>query len=305
MKKKILIIISSIIGVLIIGIGGYVYYLYSSVKDTANKMHEEVKLDRPHQKPDISKNSQPISILLMGVDERKGDRGRSDTLIAMTLNPKKGNMQMVSIPRDTRTEIIGHGTTDKINHAYAFGGPKMAIETVENFTGVQMDYFIRVNMEALSQLVDAVGGVTIDNKLDWIDEGIYKKGYHFAKGDIELDGKKALGYVRMRHFDPNGDFGRNERQRQVIAAIVNKAASISSVTRFDDILNALGDNVKTNMTFDDMMDIQKNYRNCRNNITQYEVKGVGGKIGGIYYLSVPDEEKSKVTKMLKDNLKKG
>ncbi|MBL5778663.1 LCP family protein [Bacillus sporothermodurans] len=137
MKKKILIIISSIIGVLIIGIGGYVYYLYSSVKDTANKMHEEVKLDRPHQKPDISKNSQPISILLMGVDERKGDRGRSDTLIAMTLNPKKGNMQMVSIPRDTRTEIIGHGTTDKINHAYAFGGPKMAIETVENFTGVQ------------------------------------------------------------------------------------------------------------------------------------------------------------------------
>src|SRR5207247_2633498 len=107
-----------------------------SVKDTANQMHEAVKLDTPHEKPNISQNnSQPISILLMGVDERTGDRGRSDTLIAMTLNPQKKTMQMISIPRDTRTEIIGHGTTDKINHAYAFGGPKMSIETVENFTG--------------------------------------------------------------------------------------------------------------------------------------------------------------------------
>lgn len=304
MKKKILIIIASVIGVVILGVGGYAYYLYSSVKETANKMHEDVKLDKPHKKPEISKNSQPISILLLGVDERAGDRGRSDTLMAMTLNPKKENMQIISIPRDTRTEIVGHGTTDKINHAYAFGGPKMAIETVENFTGVQMDYYIRVNMEALSELVDAVGGVTVHNDIEWIDEGFYKKGYHFTKGDIDLDGKKALGYVRMRHLDPNGDFGRNKRQRQVLTAIVNKAASISSVTRFDDILAALGDNVKTNMTFDDMMDIQKNYRNCRKNITQYEVKGNGGKIGGIYYLNVPDEEKSKVTKMLKDNLDK-
>ncbi|MGE8204718.1 LCP family protein [Heyndrickxia sp. NPDC080065] len=303
MKKKVFIIIASIIGVLVLGVGGYVFYLYSSVKETANKMHEEVKLNNPHKKPEIN-NSQPISILLLGVDERDGDRGRSDTIMAMTLNPKKGSMQLVSIPRDTRTEIVGHGTTDKINHAYAFGGPKMAIETVENFTGVNMDYYIRVNMEAMSALVDAVGGVTVHNDLDWIDEGSYKKGYHYTKGNIELDGPKALGYVRMRHFDPDGDFGRNKRQRQVLNAIIDKAASISSVTRFDDILAALGDNVKTNMTFDEMMDIQKNYRDCRKNITEYEVKGEGGKIDGIYYLSVPDEEKSKVTKMLKNNLEK-
>lgn len=303
MKKRILIIIGSIIGILVIGIGGYAYYLYNSVKDAANQMHETVKLETPHKKPEISQNKQPISILLMGVDERSGDKGRSDTLIAMTLNPKKQVMQMVSIPRDTRTEIIGHGTTDKINHAFAFGGPKMALETVENFTGVQMDYYIRVNMEALSKLVDAVGGVTVHNDLDWIDEGYYKKGFHYSKGDIELNGPEALGYVRMRHLDPNGDFGRNNRQRQIISAVLDKAASISSVTHFNQILSALGDNVKTNMTFADMMDIQKNYRDCRKNITQYEVKGTGENIGGIYYLSVPNDEKVKVTNMLKDNLK--
>ncbi|MGE8203761.1 LCP family protein [Heyndrickxia sp. NPDC080065] len=304
MKKKILIIIASIIGIVVVGIGGYAFYLYNSVKDTANKMHDSVDLGKSHKNPVLS-NGQPISILLLGVDERSGDRGRSDTLIAMTLNPKKGTMQMISIPRDTRTEIVGHGTMDKINHAYAFGGPKMAIDTVEKFTGVPMDYYIRVNMEALSALVDAVGGVTVHNDLDWIDEGYYKKGYHFTKGDIELDGAKALGFVRMRHLDPDGDFGRNKRQRQVLTAIVDKAASISSVTRFNDILAALGNNVKTNMTFDDMMEIQKNYRDSRKNITQYEVKGAGGKIGGIYYLNVPDQEKSKINQMLKDNLERG
>jgi LCP family protein required for cell wall assembly len=233
----------------------------------------------------------------MGVDERPGDKGRSDTLIAMTLNPIKKTMQLVSIPRDTRTVIIGRGTTDKINAAYAYGGPKMAIETVENFTGVKMDYYIRVNMEALSALVDAIGGVTVQNDLDWT-----YGGFHYTKGDLNLNGKEALGYVRMRHQDPNGDFGRNNRQRQVIMAVLNKAASVSTVTHFNQILTALGTNVTTNLTFDDMMNIQKNYSDCRANITQYEVKGKGEMIGGIYYLNVPDEEKANVSNMLKDNL---
>jgi polyisoprenyl-teichoic acid--peptidoglycan teichoic acid transferase len=306
MKKKIVITISVLIGLILIGTGGYAYYLYDSAKDTANQMHEEVDLGKPHEKPQITeenqKTAEPISVLLMGVDERAGDRGRSDTLIVMTLNPKNEKMQMVSIPRDTRTEIVGHGTTDKINHAYAFGGTKMAIETVENFTDIELDYYIRVNMEALSDLVDFVGGITVYNDSDWYDEGYYKKGYHYKHGNITLNGPKALGYVRMRHLDPNGDFGRNKRQRQIISAIIDKAATISSITRFDNILSVLGSNVKTNLTFDEMMDIQKNYRNARKNIEQYEIKGNGGLIGGTYYLNVPEEEQNKVTDMLKDNL---
>jgi polyisoprenyl-teichoic acid--peptidoglycan teichoic acid transferase len=306
MKKKLLIIIATLVVLIVLGTGGYAYYLYDSAKDTVNQMHEAVNLDKPHEKPKITKENkepaEPISILLMGVDERAGDRGRSDTLIVMTLNPKNEKMQMISIPRDTRTEIVGHGTLDKINHAYAFGGTKMAIETVENFTDIELDYYIRVNMEALSDLVDSVDGITVYNDLDWYDEGYYKKGYHYKKGDITLNGPKALGYVRMRHLDPDGDFGRNKRQRQIITAIIDKAANISSVTHFDDILDVLGSNVKTNLTFDEMMDIQKNYRSARRNIEQYEIKGNGGLIGGIYYLSVPEEEQNKVTDMLKENL---
>ncbi|QHE63327.1 MULTISPECIES: LCP family protein [Rossellomorea] len=306
MKKKIILSVVSVVVLLFLGIGGYAYYMYDSVKGTAESMHEEVKRDKPKDTPKITQEkdepAEPISILMMGVDERQNDQGRSDALIVMTLNPEKEKMQMISIPRDTRTEIIGHGTTDKINHAYAFGGTKMAIETVENFTNIPIDYYIKVNMEALSSLVDAMDGVTVHNDLDWYDEGYYKKGYHYREGDIELNGAKALGYVRMRHLDPRGDFGRNERQRQVIAAIIGKASNVSSVGKFDDILDVLGNNVKTDMTLDDIMSIQKNYRSAKNTIEQYEIKGQGGKIGGTYYLTVPENEQDKVTEMLKENL---
>ncbi|MEJ9211653.1 LCP family protein [Bacillus smithii] len=302
MVKKLLKILSIIVVLIVLSGGGYAYYLYHSAKEAADKMHQNIPFDNGRGQSDKTKKSKPISILLMGVDERKNDRGRSDTMIVMTLNPQKEKMQMVSIPRDTRTNIVGKGTMDKINHAYAFGGTKMAINTVEQFTGIPIDYFIRINMEALSGLVDAVGGITVDNHLDWYDEGYYKKGYHYKKGKIELDGPKALGYVRMRHLDPNGDFGRNQRERQVITAILHKATSISSVTHYQDILNTLGNNVKTNLTFQDMMNIRANYRSCLSNVENYEIKGTGQKINGIYYLIVPDEEKAKVTHMLKENL---
>lgn len=303
LKKKLLIIISCLLGFIIVGGGLYAYSLYSSVKETANEMHEPIEREKKAPKPVITEEKkEPISILLLGVDERANDRGRSDTTIVMTLNPEKESMQMISIQRDIRTEIIGHGTVDKINHAYAFGGTKMAIETVENFTGIPIDYYIRVNMEALVDLVDAVGGITVTNDLDWYDEGYYKKGFHYKKGVLHLNGKQALGYVRMRHLDRRGDFGRNERQRQVIKAIVEKGANLSSVTRFDEILDALGSNVRTNLTFDEMMDIQKNYRNTRNNIITYEIKTTGKYINGISYQLVSDEERQHVENMLREHL---
>jgi anionic cell wall polymer biosynthesis LytR-Cps2A-Psr (LCP) family protein len=189
----------------------------------------------------------------------------------MTLNPETDSMQMVSIPRDTRTTIVGKGMEDKINHSYEFGGTKMA--------------------------VDAVGGVTVNNKLEWTE-----KGQSYQKGDITLDGSRALGYVRMRKKDPRGDFGRTERQRQVINAIIDKGASVSSVTRVDDILQSIGSNAKTNMTFDEMKDILANYRDCRNNVESYLVQGKGSTINGGYYYVVSDEERTKVNNMLTDHL---
>jgi LCP family protein required for cell wall assembly len=298
-KKKVLWIILSIIGVLVLSTGGYAFYLYKSAADTVASIHEDLDREKSDKRTEEVKFSEkdPISILLMGVDEREGDAGRSDSLILMTVNPNTNSTQMVSIPRDTRTEIVGKGKEDKINHAYAFGGTEMALDTVENFLDIPIDYFVKINMESFKDTVDAVGGVEVNNTLDFTYEG-----YEFNKGLVSLDGKKALAYTRMRYEDPRGDFGRQDRQRQVIEAVIKKGANVSSITKFGDMFGVVRDNVKTNLTFDEMWEIQANYKAASQNLEQFQVKGSGDKINGIYYYIVPEEERLALSKQLKEHL---
>jgi polyisoprenyl-teichoic acid--peptidoglycan teichoic acid transferase len=294
--KKFLIITGIILGILVAGAGGYAYYLYHSAKNAVKDMHEKIEIDKP--KPTIKGDDlKPISIMLLGVDERQGDKGRSDTIIVTAINPKTDSMLMVSIPRDTRTDIIGKGTVDKINHAYAFGGTQMAMDTVENFLDIPIDYYVKVNMESFKDIVDVVGGVEVNNAKAFKDGG-----FTFPKGTLELDGEKALAYSRMRYQDERGDLGRNDRQRQIIKSIINKGARVSSITKFDNILDILGENVKTNMTFEEMKDIQKNYKGARNNIESTEIAGHGSMIDEIYYYIVEDEEKERIKSLLNQYL---
>lgn len=296
-KKKWPKVVGIIVLLLVIGVGAYVYTVYHSLTKAVDTMHTPLKRENSRVDDLEFKKKQPFSVLMLGVDERKGDVGRSDTMIVLTVNPEVNSVQMLSIPRDTRTEIVGKGTLDKINHAYAFGGVKMSMDTVEKFLDIPIDYYIKVNMESFEDIVAAVGGVTVNNTLDFS-----YGGYHFPKGEINLNSKKALAYVRMRKEDPRGDFGRNDRQRQVIQGIINKGASFSSLTRFDDVFEALGKNVETNMTFDEMVQIQKYYKDARHKIEQFQLKGQGTKIGGIYYFVVPEDEREKASNRLKKHL---
>jgi polyisoprenyl-teichoic acid--peptidoglycan teichoic acid transferase len=284
---------------LIIGVGAYAFTVYNSLTNAVNTMHQPIdrKKSDKRQEPVTLEKQQPFSVLMMGVDEREGDRGRSDTLIVLTVNPNTKTTKMLSIPRDTRTEIVGKGIEDKINHAYAFGGVEMSMDTVENFLDIPLDYYMQINMESFQDIVDAVGGVNVNNDLDFTYEGV-----HFPKGEILLNGEKALKYSRMRYEDPRGDFGRQSRQRQIIQGVIKQGASFSSLTKFDEIFEALGKNVKTNMKFDEMVDIQKNYKNAGKSIQQMEVSGSGTKIDGVYYYLVPDEEKQKLQQALKKHL---
>ncbi|MGM7703015.1 LCP family glycopolymer transferase [Pseudalkalibacillus sp. Hm43] len=302
MLKKFIWALVIVVGIAVIGVAGYAYYLYDSVKDTAENIHEPIDPERekavPKPKVNDKEAPEPISILLMGVDERENDQGRSDTMIVMTVNPKEESMIMFNIPRDTRTEIIGMDFDDKINHAYAFGGTKMAVETVENFLDIPINYYVQVNMESFQDIVDAVGGVTVDNGLTFS-----YGGYSFPQGEIKLDsGKEALAYVRMRKQDPKGDLGRNERQRQVIKAVIDKGARASSITKFDDVLNVISENVKTNITFSEMKDIQSNYKEARKELETFEVEAQETYINEIFYYIVPEEERNKISDRLKEHL---
>ncbi|ETI69172.1 polyisoprenyl-teichoic acid--peptidoglycan teichoic acid transferase TagU [Neobacillus vireti] len=285
--------------VLIIGAGAYAFTVYKSLKNAVTTMHEPIdrKQSDKRQEPVSFKDKNPFTVLMLGVDERPGDRGRSDTMIVLAVNPNNKSVKMLSIPRDTRTEIVGKGKDDKINHAYAFGGVPMSMDTVENFLDIPIDYYMKVNMEGFKDIVDAVGGITVQNNLDFTQDKI-----HFAKGEINLNGTEALAFTRMRKQDPNGDFGRQGRQRQIIQGVIKEGASVSSLANFSDIFTALGKNVKTNLSFDDLIDIQKNYKDAGSNIQQMEIKETGTKIDKIYYGLVSAEEKQRVQSELKAQL---
>lgn len=280
--------------------GAYAYSIYHSLNSAVETMHTPIDRDKSSKRTEevTFDKQEPFSVLLLGVDERENDKGRSDSMIVLTVNPEVKSVKMLSIPRDTLTDIVGHGTRDKINHAYAFGGVEMSMDTVEGLLDIPIDYYVQINMEGFEDIVNSVGGVTVNNDLNF-----NYQGYSFEEGQLALNGKEALAFSRMRYDDPRGDFGRQLRQREVIQAVIREGASVSSLWKFDDIFDALGNNVKTNLTFEEMVDIQKHYKAASKDIEQIQIKtGSGTKIDGIYYYVIPEEELGEIQKTLQEHM---
>lgn len=293
-RKKWILIPLAIVLFLALGTAAYGYSIWNKAKETVDgQMHEPVdSIDLDVTKKKV-KATEPLNILLMGIDAREDDKGRSDALLILSLDPEKDRMQLLSIPRDTRTTIAGKGVEDKINHAYAFGGADMSVATVENFLDLELDYYVRMNMEGLNALVDEVGPITVQNEIAWSDGK-----YDFQKGPVDMNGDKTMDFVRMRKQDPSGDFGRTKRQRQVVEAIVKRGASVGSIPKIDSVLDILGNNMSTNMDFADMKKMFSGYRDTRNNIETYMLEGSGTTIDGVYYYQVSEEEIAKAHDMV-------
>ncbi|MFS7412727.1 LCP family glycopolymer transferase [Carnobacterium maltaromaticum] len=299
--KKILITLLCLFLLVVGGLGVYAFKVYRDVTNTTDNIYEKVDKDEVRKEPvSVDKGEDPFSVLLLGVDTGdlgRTEQGRSDSIMVVTVNPNTNESKIVSIPRDTYTEIIGQGTTDKINHAYAFGGTSMAVNTVQNLLNIPIDYYIEVNMQGVKDLVDAVGGVDVNSPLEF-----KQNGFEFTKGPVHLDGEKALAFSRNRYDDPTGDYGRQGRQRQVIEAVVKKAATFSTLTNYKDILNALQNNMKTNLTFDNMYDIQAKYKAAAGNIEQVQMQGTGEMINDISYQIIAPDELARVSGILRNNL---
>jgi len=276
--------------ILLIG-GGVFLYIWDKVGDTITAMHDPLARDsdpnRQKELASIFKNNKSVNILLLGVDERPGDKGRSDTIILLSVNPNTDSMIMLSVPRDTYVNIPGRGM-DKINHAYAYGDVDLAVQTFEEAFQLPVHYYARVNMEGFKQGVDALGGVTIQN-----DQEFSQGGNQFSKGPIHLNGAQALDYVRMRKNDPRGDLGRNDRQRKVITAAIDEFASFSSITKVGNILDIIGGNVKTDLDMKSMQTLFSDYRGARHNVKTLEINGTG-KTLDLWYYMVSDEEFNRI-----------
>lgn len=177
-----------------------------------------------------AENTPGTTYLLAGSDARgtgsvadDGTAGaRTDTIMVLQ-KPASGPASLISIPRDTYTEIPGHDP-NKINAAYSFGGAPLLVETVEGLTGLTIDHYAEVGFGSVEEIVDAVGGVELCYDDDVDDK---KSGLHWEAGCHMADGETALAFSRMRYSDPKGDIGRAERQQQVIAAVAEKVVKPS------------------------------------------------------------------------------
>ena len=184
-------------------------------------------------------DSKGFNYLLVGSDSREGLTAaqrkeyatgkaagrRTDSIILVHVPQGGGKPALISIPRDSYVPIPGHAS-NKINAAFAFGGPKLLVETVEQVTDLHVDGYVEIGFAGFASVVDSVGGVDICVPFRMNDK---KAGINLRKGCQVLDGKNALGYVRARYSDPRGDIGRAERQRQFLAAIMKKALTPSTV----------------------------------------------------------------------------
>jgi LCP family protein required for cell wall assembly len=151
--------------------------------------------------------------------------GRTDTILLLHVPAGRGPSVLMSVPRDSYLAIPGHGQ-NKVNAAYAFGGPKLLADTLEKATGVQIDDYVEIGLGGFAGMVDVVGGVAICPTFDMKDRDA---GLNVRKGCQQANGATALGYARARYSDPRGDLGRVERQRELMAAIVTKAMRPSTL----------------------------------------------------------------------------
>lgn len=284
----------AVVGIVFIFLLGWGWILWQDAKQTVDeKIYHPVDAIDHHLSVKKIKDRQSINILLLGIDVEKGSEGRSDTVILMTLKPKTKTIQLTSIPRDMRTFIPKVNKEDKINHAYAFGKEDLSIATVEHLLNIDIDYYMRINLTGLKELIDALDGIKVHNDFEWEDEG-----YYFPEGPVELDGEEALVFVRMRKADPLGDLGRTKRQRDVVEAMIQKASRLSTIPRIHQFLDIVEDHMATNLSFSELKDVLLGYFGTKRHIEQYQLQGTSQRIDGIDYYIVSEEEIAKVQRRI-------
>ncbi|WP_073088232.1 LCP family protein [Selenomonas ruminantium] len=236
------------------------------------------------------------TIMIMGVDERDDDVGRSDTLMIASIDPKTNQATLLSVPRDTRVKIKGHGF-DKINAAYAYGKERLSEETVENLLGVDIDHYIIINTKSFKKIIDAIGGIDIDvpkrmhYEDPWDDDGGLI--IDFQPGMQHMDGAKAVTYVRYR--DEEGDLGRIRRQQDFVRACMEKIVSPAIIPKLPSVIKEVMESIETDLTLRQLLEFAGTLKESKENGLKTDmVPGKPMYIDGISYW-IPNLNKLRLT----------
>lgn len=233
--------------------------------------------EKPESPAQVAQLHGKRNIMVLGVDRRSGDIGRSDTLFVTMLDTSRNQAALLSIPRDTLVSIPGHGW-DKVNHAYAYGGHDLSRKTLENFLGIQINNYVLVDFQGFIKLVDAIGGVDIDveKPMQYADPYDGENGLviNLQPGRQHMDGTTAIQYVRYR--DEEGDIGRVTRQQKFMKAVFAKLRSASLLTRAPEIARTLYQSIETDLSVTDLASLLVTFAKNVSGTSQLETAMVQG-----------------------------
>ncbi len=272
-------------------LGAFIVYGFPGKKDLPKYVRkftvteEQKENSSPTILPTMDEN---MTVMLMGVDERHDDVGRSDTL--MLLNVINDEVSLLSVPRDTRVYVERHGY-QKINAAYAYGGEDLTKKTLEEFLGIEVNRHVKINTVEFVKLIDILGGVDVyierdmDYEDPWDDNG--GLSIHLTKGLQHLDGKKAIQFVRFR--DEEGDAGRVRRQQTFMQACADRLTDPSMLLKLPEILGAVNSAVETDLSYSEMLALAGSLKSAESSakVRRGTVPGYWEYIDGVSYL-VPD-----------------
>lgn len=291
-NKKKWISISLLILIILAG-AGYLFRKELSIfafntllkKDVETALKESYKPLDNKKRNTKTVDNEPFSLLLLGIDQRDQEPSRSDTIIYSVIRPKDNKILLVSIPRDSYTDIIGRDVKSKINSAFAHGGAEMSIDTIENLLKNKVDYYGTVNFNAVIDTVDALGGVKLP-----ITKLIENKNPIHEKLRIEPNkplyyGKEALSYVRYRE---DSDFKRTERQRIFIKALMEKVLELKNITKIPELIEIAGANFATSMDPDYILDLAETIflKDAAPVIESYMLHGSGKMRGNTWFYDI-------------------
>lgn len=242
--------------------GGFYLWLRAQVSEANERVPEEV-IAVLAEEPSSTITSVPaeyqpdspdaMNILVLGSDRRadEDERGRSDTIILLRVDPDNDYLGILSLPRDLRVDVPGYGK-QKINAAYSFGGPALSIRTIEQVTGIDVDHYVEVDFQAFEAMTDSLGGVYVEVDRRYYNADPTWELINLEPGYQRLDGADALDFCRFRH-DLNMDFGRMERQQRFLSALRQQAMGWDLPLELPGLISALFSNIATDLGTNDLI----------------------------------------------------
>lgn len=307
-RRRFLSVIMFVIVFFALTAGGYGAFLYNKAQSVIDDSYKP--LDRQSDKRDkqVNPDIDNISILFVGIDDSEArnfeSASRTDALMLATLNEKDKSIKLLSIPRDSYVYIPSKGYETKINHAYGEGGITSTIDTVENLLDVPVDYYVQMNFEAFIDVVNALDGIEVEVPYELHEKNSSdKNGAIYLKPGVQtLDGEEALALARTRKLD--NDIERGKRQQEILKAIMKKAASAKSITKYSDVMEAVGDNMQTDLSFSEMKALV-DYATAGSSldVETMSLQGTDSMIDGVYYYQLDEEALQQTVLDLKTHLK--